>query len=167
MWVVSIFLVVVTFPFSCCLCIRMVQVKPIKDKVKPCSEKSGIIYWKSKILVRMTDFGDSNANGRRIYKILIILYSNRNLVMHFRKTIPYISWFHDPELWEWLGADPHNFRRRCFSYAPEPNYTNFKQKISMKSYKNVFFYFLCKSFPLNLSSRLYEMLNFNFVTFYL
>ena len=109
--------------------------------LKPCSEKSGIIYWKSKILVRMTDFGDSNANRRRIYKILIILYSNRILDMHFRKTIPYISWFRDPELWEWLGADPHNFRRRCFSYAPEPNYTNFKQKISMKSYKNDFFLF--------------------------
>ena len=62
------------------------------------------------------------------------------LVMHFHKTV-IITWFHDTELWEWLGEGPHNFRRECFSYVPEPNYTNFQQKISMKSFKNDFLNF--------------------------
>ena len=86
-------------------------------------------------------FGNSNANGGKICKIL---YSNRNLVMHFRKTMPYISRFHDTELWEWLGAGPHNFSRGCFSYIPEPNHTNFQQKIFMKRFKNDFLYFCVK-----------------------
>ena len=60
-----------------------------------------------------------------------------NLVMHFHK-IAYIPWFLDTELWELLGVGPHNFRRGCFSYVPEPNYTNFQQKIAMKSFKNDF-----------------------------
>ena len=79
----------------------------------------------------MSNFDDSNANGRRI------LYSNRNLVMHFRKTV-YISCFHDAVLWEWLGAGPHNFRRECFSYVAEPNYTNFQQKKSHEKFQNDF-----------------------------
>ena len=77
-----------------------------------------------------------------IYEYMI-LHSNKNLVMHFRKTV-YISWFHDAELWEWLGAGPHNFRRGCFSNVPEPNYSNFQQKISMKSFKNDFLNFRVK-----------------------
>ena len=71
--------------------------------------------------------------------------SQRNLVTHFHKTV-YISWFHDTGLWEWLGVGPYNFRRGCFSYVPEPNYTNFQQKISMKSFKNDFLNF-CEIVP--------------------
>ena len=45
---------------------------------------------------------------------------------------------YDTELLEWLGEGPHNFGRGYFSYVSEPNYTNFQQKISMKSFMKDF-----------------------------
>ena len=107
-----------------------------------CSENRALFDCKFKI-IRIGLFSNSNASGSWIH--MILSYSNGNLVMHFHKTV-IITWFHDTELWEWLGAGPHNFRRGCFSYVPEPNYTNFQQKISMKSFRNDFDNF-CENVP--------------------
>ena len=74
-------------------------------------------------MVESGDLDDSKAYGSKIY--MIWKNSNGSLVMHFYKTV-YISWFNDTELWEWLGAGPHNFRGGCFSYVPEPDYTDFQ-----------------------------------------
>ena len=43
---------------------KMTLLSPIDlDEIKPCSKKIGINYRKSKIVIRMSDFGDSNADN--------------------------------------------------------------------------------------------------------
>ena len=131
------------------------------DSLKGCAENRRLFHSKFKI-ARIGLFWRFDASGSGIYTILS--YSNGNLVMHFHKTV-YISWLHDTEVWEWLGAGPHNFRWGWFSYVPEPNYTNFQQKKLHEKHEEGLFEFLCKSFLPNLSSRLKDRLNFYFINF--
>ena len=76
-------------------------------KVKAFSQNFGKFNCK-RCIVRIGQFGRfltySSANGHWIFAIL---YSNRNLVKHFYKILNYISWFHDTQLWEGLGAGPY------------------------------------------------------------
>ena len=53
-----------------------------------------------------------------------------------------IPWYW--ELWEGLGAGPLLIEGDAFSYVPEPNYTDFQQKITMKSFRNDFLNFWVK-----------------------
>ena len=132
--------------------------------LKGCAENRRLFHRKFKI-VRIGLFWRFDASGSGI--CMILSYSNGNLVMHFHK-IAYIPWFHDTELWEWLGASPHNFSMGYFSHVPEPNYTNLNQFSTKNLHENLqewLFKFLHKSFLLNLSSRLGDRLNFHFIIF--
>ena len=50
-----------------------------------------------------------------------------NLVMHFHK-IAYIPWFYDAELWEWLRAGPHSYRRGHLFLCPYTKLYQFSTK---------------------------------------
>ena len=47
--------------------------------------------------------------------------------MHFHK-IAYIPWFYDAELWEWLRAGPHSYRREYLFLCPYTKLYQFSTK---------------------------------------